>query len=119
MRNSPTKPFRPGTPIEASTTTVNVAAITGARCWSPPRWATDNVLAPLVDHGDKQEERRRDDPVVHHLEDGAGDRLAGEGEGADDDEADVRERGVGDEALQVLLHRGDDRPVDDADRRRA
>ena len=35
MRNSPTKPFSPGTPIDASITTVKNPASTGARRWRP------------------------------------------------------------------------------------
>ena len=41
--------------------------------------------------------------------------LRGEGERAEHDEAEVGDRRVGDEPLQVRLHRGDDRAVDDAD----
>ena len=44
-----------------------------------------------------------------------GDRFAGERESTEDDKAHVRERGVGDEPLQVPLHRSDDPAVDDAD----
>ncbi len=54
--------------------------------------------------------------MVDHLQDRAGERLAAEGERADHDEAEVRQRRVRDEALQVTLHRGHDGAVDDADR---
>ena len=53
--------------------------------------------------------------MVHHLHHAALDALGGEGEGAEHDEAEVGDRRVGDEPLQVALHRGDDRAVEDAD----
>ena len=39
----------------------------------------------------------------------------GEGEDAEDDDADVAEGAVGGELLEVLLDEGDERAVDDAD----
>ena len=35
IRNSPTNPFRPGTPIDDSITSMNPAAKIGATCWMP------------------------------------------------------------------------------------
>ena len=72
-------------------------------------------VAPLVDHPDEEEERAGGEAVVHHLHHAALDALGGEGEGAEDDEAEVGDRRVGDEPLQVALHRGDDGAVEDAD----
>ena len=43
MRNSPTKPFRPGTPIEESITTVKTTAKIGATFWSPLNCAISRV----------------------------------------------------------------------------
>ena len=43
-RNSPTKPFRPGSPMEAMTKTVKTPAITGAGHCSPRSWFTCHVL---------------------------------------------------------------------------
>ena len=54
--------------------------------------------------------------MVDHLQQAAGQALGVEGEGADHDEAEVGDRGVGDETLEVLLHRRRNRAVDDADR---
>ena len=72
-------------------------------------------VAAVVDHPDEEEERAGGDAVVHHLQHAALDALRGEGEGAEHDEAEVGDRRVGDEALQVLLHGGDDGAVEDAD----
>ena len=53
--------------------------------------------------------------MVDHLQHPAGDRLRRQGERAEDDEAEVGDRRVGDEAFEVALHRRHDRPVGDAD----
>jgi hypothetical protein len=43
IRNSPAKPFRPGSPIELSITTVKTAARIGADFWRPLRAAISRV----------------------------------------------------------------------------
>ena len=65
----------------------------------------------------RKEERAGGDAVVEHLIDRALNRRGVEGENSEDDEAEVADRGIGHEALQVGLHRGDERAVDDADDR--
>ena len=119
IRNSPTKPLSPGTPIDDSITTVKAAAKIGATSWMPLQLGDLAGVAALVDHPDEEEQRAGGHAVVDHLHHRAGDRLRGERERAEHDEAEVGDRRVGDEPLEVLLHRGDDRAVDDADRRRA
>ena len=115
MRYSPTNPFRPGTPIDESITIMNPAAKIGATAWRPFSSAMLAGVAALVDPPDEEEQRAGRQAVVDHLQHAAGDRLAGDGEDAEHDEAEVGDRRVGDEALEVLLHRGDDRAVDHAD----
>ena len=115
MRNSPTKPLSPGRPIDDSITTVNTAARIGAAFCRPVQLGDLAGVAALVDHADEEEQGAGRDAVVDHLEHAALEALGGEGEGAEDDEAEVGHRRVGDEPLQVLLHGGDDGAVDDAD----
>ena len=69
-------------------------------------------VATVVDPTDEQEQRAGRDAVVDHLQQAAGQALGVEGEGADHDEAKVGDRGVGDETLEVLLHRRRNRAVD-------
>ena len=72
-------------------------------------------VAALVDHPDEEEQGAGREAVVDHLQDRALQALGREGEGAEHDEAEVGHRRVGDQPLEVLLHRGHDRGVDDAD----
>ena len=101
IRYSPTKPFRPGTPIELSMTTMKPAAKIGATDWMPVQLADLAGVAALVDPADHEEQRTGRDAVVDHLHDGAGDRLGRERERAEHDEAEVGDRRVGDEPLEV------------------
>ena len=55
--------------------------------------------------------------MVDHVEHRARERLRGEGEDPQRDEAEVGDRGVGDEPLHVLLPDREQRPVQDADHR--
>jgi len=77
---------------------------------------TEKGAETLVEHRNEDEERRCVEAMVDHLQDPRRQRLAAEGERSDHDEAQVRQRRVRDEALQVTLHRRHDRAVDDADR---
>ena len=52
---------------------------------------------------DAQEERTGREPVVDHVEHRAGAGLRGEREDADADEAEVRDRGVGHQPLEIVL----------------
>ena len=72
-------------------------------------------VAALVEHADQEEEGPGGDPVVDHLQQAALDALRREGEGAEDDEAEVGHRGVGHQPLQVLLHGRHHGAVGDAD----
>ncbi len=74
-------------------------------------------VAAVVKHADGEEERARGDAVVEHLVDRALNCRRVEGKDSEDDEAEVAHRGVRHEALQVGLHGGDERAVDDADNR--
>ena len=67
------------------------------------------------EHADDEEQQRRGQTVVDHVQHRAADRGRGEGEDTQRDEAEVRDRGVGDEPLEIALPGGDDRAVDDAD----
>ena len=62
-----------------------------------------------------QEQGRRGDAVVDHVQRRSGLALAGHDEDAEDDEPEVRDRRVGDEPHDVGLADGDDGAVDDAD----
>ena len=72
-------------------------------------------VAALVEDADEEEERAGREAVVDHLEDRALERHRREGADSQDDEAEVRHRGVGHEPLHVVLGIGDEGAVDDAD----
>ena len=72
--------------------------------------------APL-DHPGEQEQRRRDQPVVDHLQHGAVEAEVVEGEEAEHDQPHLRERRVGDDAAEVGRAEREQRPVDEPDRR--
>ena len=71
----------------------------------------------VVDDADAEEQRARDDAVRDHLEHAAGHALRGGGEDAHGDEAHMRHRRIGDQLLDVFLHQGHQRGVDDRDHR--
>ena len=72
-------------------------------------------VAAVVDHAEQKEESAGGDAVSQHLEDGAVHAGAGEAVDAQHHEAEVADRGVGDQLLHVGLDEGDQRSVDDAD----
>ena len=72
MRNSPTKPLSPGTPIDDSITTVNTAAKIGADLLEALELGDLAGVAALVDHPDEEEQRAGGDAVVDHLQHAAG-----------------------------------------------
>ncbi len=74
-------------------------------------------VVPLVDHADEQEECARREAVVDHVQDRAGEADAVEGEQAQHAEAQVADRRVGHQFLDVFLHPADQPRIDDADDR--
>ena len=74
-------------------------------------------VAPLVDHADQEEQRAGRDAVVDHDHQRALHALHGQREDAEHHEAEVADRRVGDELLEVRLHERHERAVDDADHR--
>ena len=62
-------------------------------------------MTTFVDHADQKEQRTGRHTVVHHLHDAARDRLRREGERSEHDETKVSNRRVGDQPLEVFLHR--------------
>ena len=69
----------------------------------------------LVEDAEEHEERSAADAFVEGRVDAAVHAGDGEGEDAEDDDADVAERAVGGEPLQVFLDESDQCAVDDAD----
>ncbi len=74
-------------------------------------------VQPVVDHADAQEQRARDETVAEHDDHRAFEPLLVEGEQADGDDRHVRDRGIGDQLLHVVLHQRDQRGVDHRDHR--
>ena len=72
-------------------------------------------VAPVVEDPDEEEEGAGGQAVADHGEQPALDPHGGEGERAEDDEAEVGHRRIGDHLLQVALHRRHDGAVEDAD----
>ena len=70
-----------------------------------------------IDHPDQQKQPAGRDAVVEHLVDRAFHSLRVERENSEHHEAQVADRGVGDQAFQVRLHHRDQRAVDDSDHR--
>ncbi len=70
----------------------------------------------LVEDAEEHEERAAADAFVESGVDAAVDACDGEGEDAEDDDADVAKRSVGGELLEILLDESDECTVDDADR---
>ena len=73
-------------------------------------------VRPLVDHADREEQRRRNDPMVNHLKDRPFDRALVQGEDAQRDETHVADAREGDETLDVGLDQGHVRTPDDGNR---
>ncbi len=65
--------------------------------------ADQATVRAVVQLADGQKQRAGRDPVIEHLEHGALDSLAVEGEDPQCDEAHVRDRGIGDELLEIRL----------------
>ncbi len=81
----------------------------------PAEIAHDAGVQTFVEHPDGEKEGAGAEAVIDHLQDGAGNALRGEAEDAEDDEAEMGDGGVGDEALDVTLAQGDESAVQNAD----
>ena len=74
-------------------------------------------VAAQIDHPDQQEQPAGGNSVVQHLVNRALHPLRVEREDAEHHEAQMADRRVGDQPLQVRLHHRDQRAVDDSDHR--
>ena len=74
-------------------------------------------VAPLVEHPHQEEQRARGEPVIEHLVQRTFQTLAVPREQPQHDEAQVAHRRVGDQLLEIGLHHGHQRAIDDADDR--
>ena len=101
IRNSPAKPLRPGQADRAEHHDGEHAGEDRRRLLQALERGDLAGVAAVVDHPDEEEQGAGGDAVVHHLQHAALDALGGEGEGAEHDEAEVGDRGVGDEPLEV------------------
>ena len=119
MRYSPTNPLSPGTPIDDSITTMNPAAKIGATCLDALQVGDLAGVAALVDHPTRRNSAPVEMPWLIICSTPPVIDCEVMREHAEHDEAEVGDRRVGDEAFEVLLHRGHDRAVDDADHGRA
>jgi hypothetical protein len=72
-------------------------------------------VTALVEHADNQEKRAGGDAVVDLLDDAAGKAKWRERENAQGAEAEVADRGVGDQLFHVFLHHADKRTIDNGD----
>src|SRR5690348_7981016 len=63
-------------------------------------------VAAVVEHANAEKKRAGGDSVIEHLVDRALNRDGIERENAEDHKAEVADRGVGHEALQIRLHGG-------------
>ena len=115
MRNSPTNPLSPGSADRRQHHHGEHAGHDRRRLLQALELGDLPGVAALVDHPDEEEQGAGGDAVVDHLQHAALQALGGERERAEHDEAEVGDRRVGDQPLQVLLHGGADRAVDDAD----
>ena len=68
-RNSPTKPLRPGRPIDASIDDHEDAGEPGRDLLDALQLGDLVGVAPLVEEAEQDEERAGDDAVVDHLQD--------------------------------------------------
>ena len=116
-RNSPTKPLVPGTPMVLSDDERQQRGEHRHDARDAAVGVDQPRVPPLVDHADEEEERAGGDAVVDHDHQRALHALHGEREDAEHHEAEVADRAVRDELLEVRLHERHERAVDDADHR--
>ncbi|QYU71032.1 division plane positioning ATPase MipZ [Leptolyngbya sp. 15MV] len=83
--------------------------------WVVVRNRTGPRMEPVVDHADAQKQRARDEPVAEHDDHRAFQPLHVEREQADGHNRHVRDRGIGDQLLHVVLHQRDQASDDHGD----
>ena len=113
IRNSPTKPFMPGSAIDDSVMIRNAATSRGMTAFEPAELGDQARVAAVREHADDHEERAGADAVVQHLVDRA--LQPSSREQAEHDEPEVADARVRDQLLHVGLDHRDERAVDDAD----
>ena len=116
-RNSPTKPFVPGNADAAERHDREQRGEHRHDARDAAVGLDQSRVPPLVDHADEEEQRAGRDAVVDHDHQRALHALHGEREDAEHHEAEVADRRVRDELLEVGLHERHERAVDDADHR--
>ena len=67
IRNSPTKPFRNGRPIDDKRRNHKQRGKPGHRCRQPAKVADQARVPAFVDEADKQKQRAGRDAVIEHL----------------------------------------------------
>ena len=107
-------PLVVGRPIAASVSTARNTEYTGSSFAMPAVRGQLAGVAALVDHPDHQEETAGDEPVTHHLHHGALDADEIEADQSEHHVAQVADRRVRDDLLDVGLHERQARAVQDA-----
>ena len=90
----------------------NVPATSGTSCPGLPVGQVPGLTAGVLDQRDRGECPDCAEPVGDQVEQAAGEAKGGGGDDADQDVTGVRDRGVGQQPLDVGLGDGDDRPDD-------
>ena len=115
--NSPANADEPGTASAITPIVISTVASAGRPRAIPPRRSKLPGRRPPLDDAREQEQHRRDQAVVDHLEHRAVDAEVVRREEAERDQPHLRERRVGDHAADVRRAEGQERPVDEPDRR--
>ena len=87
----------------------------GAVAHSPPSLPHVAGMEPLLQRTDQNEEGAGAEAVRQHLNDRALQRERVPGIDAEQDEAQMADAGIGDQALHVVLGEGEHRAIEDAD----
>ena len=119
-RGSGTRRRRPpsrGTASAITPVVISSVASAGRPRAIPPSRVNWPVPVRALDDPGEQEQRRRDQPVVDHLQHGAVEAEVVRREQAERDQPELRERRVGDHAAEVGRAEREQRAVDEPDRR--